>query len=102
MFNINERIIELWTQRNWSEYHLAEKSGIVQSTISSWSRTNAMPTIQNLEKICNAFGITLSQFFSEKEDMSVSLTPLQMEMLCGFDRLAPEQQANLIRFLMSL
>ena len=67
MFNINERIIELRTQRNWSEYHLAEKSGIVQSTISSWSRTNAMPTIQNLEKICNAFGITLSQFFSEKK-----------------------------------
>lgn len=53
-----------------------------------------MPTIQNLEKICNAaFGtFTLSTVLFRKEDMSVSLTPRQMEMLCGFDRLAPDSK----------
>ena len=101
MFNINERIIKLRTQRNWSEYQLAEKSGIVKSTISSWSRTNAMPTIPNLEKICTAFGITLSQFFSD-EEMTVSLTERQLEMLHGFDRLSSEQQDYLVCFLKSL
>lgn len=39
MFDINERIIELRRERHWSEYQLAEKSGIGQSTISSWTRT---------------------------------------------------------------
>ena len=58
MFDINERIIELRMERHWSEYQLAEKSGIGQSTISSWTRTKSMPTVPNLEKICNAFGIT--------------------------------------------
>lgn len=28
MFDINERIIELRMERHWSEYQLAEKSGI--------------------------------------------------------------------------
>lgn len=102
MFNINERISELRTQRNWSEYQLAEKSGIAQSTISSWTRTNSMPTIANLEKICNAFGITLSQFFADKEELTVTLSSRQMEMLYNFDRLSPEQQNNLIQLLISL
>lgn len=62
MINITERITALRLERKWSEYQLAEKSGITQSTISSWSRQNAVPSIQNLEKICNAFQITLSQF----------------------------------------
>ena len=30
MFDINERIIELRMERHWSEYQLAEKSGIGQ------------------------------------------------------------------------
>ena len=30
------RIIELRDARGWSEYQLAEKSGMAQSTISSW------------------------------------------------------------------
>ena len=67
MINITERITALRLERKWSEYQLAEKSGITQSTISSWSRQNAVPSIQNLEKICNAFQITLSQFFLEDD-----------------------------------
>lgn len=102
MFDINERIVELRTERHWSEYQLSEKSGIGQSTISSWSRTKSMPTIPNLEKICNAFGITLSQFFAGKEENTLSLTDRQLEMLNSFDRLDPKQQENLIQFLMSL
>lgn len=102
MFDINERISDLRIERGWSEYQLAEKSGIVQSTISSWSRTKSLPTITNLEKICNAFGITLSQFFAGKEEMAVSLTNRQMEMLHHFDQLSSEQQENLIRLLASL
>ena len=38
-----------------------------------------MPTVPNLEKICNAFGITLSQFFADKEERTVSLSPVQQE-----------------------
>ena len=63
MIDILEKIRILKLERNWSEYQLAEKSGIPQSTISSWYRKNQIPTISSLEKICNAFNLTLSQFF---------------------------------------
>ena len=55
--------------RGWTEYQLAERSGLPQSTISSWYRKNMMPTVPSLEKICNAFGITLSQFFQKTEQL---------------------------------
>jgi len=66
--------------RGWTEYQLAEHSGLPQSTISSWYRKNMIPTLPSLEKICHAFGITLSQLFAESES-PVSLTKSQAELL---------------------
>ena len=62
-----------------------------QSTISSWYRKNMILTIPSLDKICVAFGITLSQLFSEENDM-VSLTESQKKLLERWSRLTEEQQ----------
>lgn len=78
-------------ERGWTEYQLAEHSGLPQSTISSWYRKNMVPTIPSLEKICAAFGITLSQLFAEG-DASVSLTESQKKLLERWSRLSEEQQ----------
>lgn len=79
-------------ERGWTEYQLAERSGLPQSTISSWYRKNMVPTVPSLEKICNAFGITLSQLFAEGET-PVSLTESQRKLLESWSRLTAEQQA---------
>ncbi len=84
-------ITEYRTERGWSEYQLAEKSGLPQSTISSWYRKNLIPTIQSLEKICTAFGITLSQLLAE-DDVPVSLTKSQKKLLERWSKLTEEQQ----------
>ena len=82
-------------ERGWTEYQLAEKSGLTQSTISSWYRKNMIPSIPSLDKICNAFGITLSQFFSTDHD-EFSITSLQKELLIESGRLTEEQQKALL------
>jgi transcriptional regulator with XRE-family HTH domain len=78
-------------ERGWSEYQLAERSGLPQSTISSWYRKNMVPSIPSLEKICAAFGITLSQLFAEG-DAPVALTDSQRKLLERWSRLSEEQQ----------
>ena len=78
--------------RGWTEYQLAEHSGLPQSTISSWYRKGMIPTIPSLEKICAAFGITLSQLFAEGST-PVSLTESQQHLLERWSRLSQEQQA---------
>ena len=81
--------------RGWSEYQLAERSGLPQSTISSWYKKNMTPSFASLEKICEAFGITLSQFFSDGED-SVVLTAPQREMLDKWNCLTETQRKALL------
>lgn len=102
MINMIERITTLRLERGWSEYQLAEKSGITQSTVSSWTRQNAVPTIPNLEKICTAFGITLSQFFLEDASEAVCLTEKQKEMFDAWNRLNPDQQITLLQFMKTI
>ena len=85
-------ITEYREARGWTEYQLAEHSGLPQSTISSWYRKNMMPTIPSLEKICTAFGITLSQLFAEG-DVPVSLTDSQQKLLARWSRLTADQQS---------
>ena len=61
-------------------------------------RKNMVPTIPSLEKICGAFGITLSQLFAEGKT-SVTLTKTQKELLERWAGLNREQQAAVIALL---
>ncbi len=102
MINVLEKITELRKQKNWTEYQLAEHSGLAQSTISSWYRKQMLPTIPSLLKICDAFGITISQFFLENNEESVYLTEQQTALLKASTKLNSEQYNALLNFLEKL
>ena len=98
MKNILETIAIYRQERGWTEYQLAERSGLPQSTISSWYRKNMVPTVPSLEKVCAAFGITLSQLFAEDGE-PVTLTSSQRELLARWVRLDEEQQAAIFQLI---
>lgn len=98
MRDILDAISKLREQRDWTEYQLAERSGLPQSTISSWYRKGMIPTIPSLEKICLAFGITLSQLFAEGNE-PVSLTESQKELLARWTRLDEEQRTVVLALI---
>ena len=95
-----ERIKELMKQRNWSEYRLAKESHMSQSTISNIFHRNTLPSIPTLEIICDAFGISLSQFFAEGP--LVDLTPEQSELLQMYSRLNTVQKELVTNLLIEL
>lgn len=88
-------------ERGWTEYQLAERSGLPQSTISSWYRKNMTPSLSSLEKICQAFGITLSQLFAQ-DQAPVTLTEPQRQLLERWSRLNPEQQRAIFQLIDSM
>ena len=98
MKDILATITQYRQMRGWTEYQLAERSGLPQSTISSWYRKNMIPTVPSLEKICNAFGITLSQLFAEGDSV-VSLTPAQQKLMEAWARLSEEQQTAIFTLM---
>lgn len=101
--DILNKITTLREERHWTEYQLAEKSGLTQSTISSWYRKNMLPSISSLSKICDAFGITISQFFLDSSKQNtVLLNEKQLRLLHHAAKLDNTQFEALISFLESL
>jgi HTH-type transcriptional repressor of puuD len=62
--NVALRLKSLRKDRNLSQYRLAKKSGVSQSFLSTLESGQKTPTIDTLEKLCNALGISLSEFFN--------------------------------------
>lgn len=58
-----ERMNRLLKERNWTIYRLAKESGLAYSSLNNIFIRNTVPSVFTLEKICNGFQITLSQFF---------------------------------------
>lgn len=100
--DVLKRISELQGQRNWSEYMLAEQSGITQSTISSWYRDHRTPSLRNIKKICDTFDITLSQFFMEEDELNYPLNQTQYLLVKATEKLTKEQIIQLTDLIKSL
>ena len=98
MKDILSTITKYRNDRRWTEYQLAERAGLPQSTISSWYRKNLQPSVASLDKICKAFGITLAQLFSEDET-TVCLTPNQNELLALWATLREDQKKAILALL---
>ena len=63
--NVLEKVKRLQEERGWSTYKLAYEAGLTQSTLSNMFARGTCPTVDTLEKICDAFGISLAEFFEE-------------------------------------
>ena len=63
--NTITRVYELLNDRALSLTKLAEMSGVAYSTIKMAESRNTQPSVDTIERICNALGITLSEFFAE-------------------------------------
>ena len=102
MIDVLKRITEMREARKWTEYQLAEKSGLTQSTISSWYRKGMLPTIPSLMKICNAFEISMSQFFIEDNSQTISLDDRQRALLTAVEKLDSNPYNSLLHFIETL
>lgn len=88
------RIKSLMEKADWTEYKLAKESKLSQSTISNMFVRNTLPTIPTLENICDAFNISLSEFFLEDKEKSE-----QNQLISKFSQLNKEQKRLVIRLI---
>jgi transcriptional regulator with XRE-family HTH domain len=67
------RLAELRAERGWSLGDLADRSGVSRSTLSRAERAETSPTAALLNRLCQAYGRTMSQLLSEVESEPVSV-----------------------------
>lgn len=63
-----KRLRDLRTERSWSLDALAQRSGVSRATLSRMENAEVSPTAQVLNKLCVAFGMTLSRLMLMVED----------------------------------
>ena len=64
------RIDVLLAAKHWSKARLNEEAGLPTGMIYQWyqSQSDQLPTVKSIEAVCRALGVTLSQFFMEREE----------------------------------
>lgn len=100
-FDVISRIQELCQARSWTYYRLAKASGIPYSTLSTMLHKTNVPSVPSLVKICDGFGITLAQFFSD-QDESAKLTAAQKNCLGVWDKLDKTGQELALVYMQGL
>ena len=63
MNDILARIEELRAARGLSKLALASKIGVTPTTLSNWSRTDSIPSLSVIERICEATDTDFETFF---------------------------------------
>ena len=96
--DVNRKIIDMCNERGWSIYELSLQSGITQSTLNSMLHRGNPPKFENLKCICEAFGVTLAQFFLEDEHTEI-LTAREKELVALFRKLNETKQQALLTLI---
>lgn len=92
MNKYSKKIRTLMKQRGWTAYKLAQESGLYAQTIHKWFETEAVPTTQAIEQVCEAFGITMAEFFADNDLIEAS--PRLKELHGAWCALTADEQAS--------
>ena len=98
---ILKRVKGLCSKQKVSKYRLAQLTDMSQTALGNIIKKESIPTIPTLERICDAFGISLAQFFAG-DGMRPDLTDEQEEILETWDNLNADERRILMNFVRSL
>ena len=97
--NIGERIAYFRNQRGYSVNYLANQAGVSQSYLREIEMGHyENPSVDILDALCEALGISLSEFF----DASKDITNIDSAFLKEIASLSPRQRDCLHEFLESM
>ena len=92
------RIDELRLEKGWSVNNLAMEAMITQSTLNNLYARKTEPKLSTLRALCDAFGITLSEFFNEEKEVN----DYEAELIKRIKGLNHSQQKTLLAFIKTI
>lgn len=97
-----KKVTQLREERNWSLYRLAKEADISYSTLSNTFHRNNVPSVSTLIRICEGFGITLSEFFDEDGVLPKQLTASDQKLLSDWHRLPRNDKRLVLAYIQGL
>ena len=97
-----ERLKQVMQEQGITRYRLSELSGIAPSTINNFF-SGTSPSVNTVTQLCDGLGLTLSQFFFDRETETLyPLTKDQIILIEKWGKLSKEQQKALSVILDSI
>ncbi len=93
---VGKRIIQLRKDKGITTNKLANIAGVSQSYLREIELGNKNPTVEMLSYICDALGVTLSDFFKEQES---DIEPVLKKALRDFPA---DKQMKLAEFICAI
>lgn len=100
--DVLEKIEKLRTERGWSKNYLAMEAMLTQSTLNNLYVRKAEPKLSTLRAICDAFGITLAEFFSDEGHSRSDSDRTDREISKQVARLDEREKQALLTILRSM
>jgi transcriptional regulator with XRE-family HTH domain len=97
--DILEKISKLQKERGWSVYRLSYEAGLTQSTVANMFKRKTLPSIPTLKALCDAFGITLSEFFKEENE---TVNDTADSLLAEYSSLTPAEKKAVAHLITDL
>lgn len=95
--DIKNKIREIMNEQGYTIYSLSKTTGLSQTTIANWfNKINNEPSISALEKICEAFSITMAELFSCEEDTMLPCNNELKDIFGKWQKLTPEEKTAVI------
>lgn len=93
--DVLEKIDKLRKEKGWSINYLAMEAGLTQSTVNNLYTRRTEPKIPTLRALCDALGITLSEFFKEESQENAA----DDELIRIVKSLSPDNKKALLQLL---
>ncbi len=96
------KLKQLCEKNHMTRYRIAQITGLSQTTVAHILLGKSMPTLATLSILCDAFGISLMQFFSDDEDAMGGLSDQQRKLLQVWEEFTPDKRKMLLKFIDSI
>ena len=105
---LGENILKLRKLNGMSQEALADKMFVTRQTVSLWETDQTLPTIENLIRLKEVFGVSIDTFISDSEEKSAKFNSDSLDTLCGAlayamgiepPRLAADKNAELSNYV---
>ena len=89
--DIVKKIDQIRQEKGWSVNKLASEAMLTQSTVCNMLNSGCEPKIATLKAICDAFGMTLSEFFYDNTNQTID--PHDLDMVNKYKKLSEREQS---------
>lgn len=93
-----ERIDRLRVEQNMTMYQLASKATLSKNTVKGIYRQDRFPNLQTLLRLCEAFGLSLAEFFSY-ESRGMEYSKQEVELMRLFKALGETEREIVVRLV---